>query len=226
MEEDFSSPQANSQTNSSRNSSKSVDGLMSSLRKLMASVKVTNPVARQDPDLAVREMAKTIHDKFQPGLIRKVISDLQGDPDAKWPTTGEMLGLCYDVQRHITDSKRPNAPSGRTLIGRPSKITEETFMRSEAGQIAVRLGYARSYWIKFQKGTATLDQGLLLGFQNAMRDHAVKRREVLAELITEREKGLPSTTGGLRDTLIKVGERLQREDDELRRKYLAHTMDV
>lgn len=72
-------------------SSEKLETLIRWFTTLISSVKVTasTPIARTDPTLAVRTVA-TVCTKFHPGLIKKLIADMTKDPEAVWPTTGEI----------------------------------------------------------------------------------------------------------------------------------------
>lgn len=69
--------------------------LQNAMAKLMSTVRVTNPIARTDPDTAISEMVRVCL-KFPRGSIQTVIRDLQADPDAAWPTAGAMVAMLRD----------------------------------------------------------------------------------------------------------------------------------
>lgn len=87
-------PQSSSHRNSQSKSNETADlqTLTGWLKGLMATVKVTNVIARKDPDTAIKAMAEVCL-KFPPDLIKATVDGLKIDPDAVWPTAGEMVDM-------------------------------------------------------------------------------------------------------------------------------------
>ena len=72
---------------------KEINGLLLSL---MASVRVTNPIARNNPKQAIEEMGKLLT-KFPIGSIKTVVGEYKLDGEAVWPTAGEIIQKIKDA---------------------------------------------------------------------------------------------------------------------------------
>lgn len=85
------------------------------MTKLISSVKVTpsTPIARQNPTMAVESMT-AVAMKFPLGSIRALTEAMIKDPDAVWPTSGEMAAMLRDVSiEAFRDSGRQMSTKAR-----------------------------------------------------------------------------------------------------------------
>ncbi len=154
-----SNPTSNSQERWQMNSNESLDGLMELLKGLMATVRVANPVAKEDPGTAVKEMAKVIA-KFPPGSIHRVIADLKMDPEAYWPSAGEMVVLCQESAKRDTKSLSGTV----STHARPSKGFEningwrydQIIKKTRDGQMALKEGRPHKFFMEIRDGLRDL----------------------------------------------------------------------
>lgn len=138
--------------------------LMTLLRKLLSSVKVTanTPTARNDPDLAIETMAK-ICLNYHPGLIKRVIERMCVDPKALWPTSGQMNSILHDEAE--AEIKKEDVGPG-SLARRAHKQFaningwnyEQIIKHTKEGRAAMRSGKPHTFLMRLADGNQDLPE--------------------------------------------------------------------
>lgn len=103
------------------------------LTRMMGSVRVTNPIAREKPALAIAEMAK-VCSAFPIATTIAVIDQIKFGGDAVWPTAGEMAVMLRDQHakagkaddRPMSTAARPRAPNANINGWNYSQIINHT----------------------------------------------------------------------------------------------------
>jgi len=142
-----SQPQSKSPNVSPGNSPAKLEELTEWLTELMATVKVTNPIARKDPETAIAAMAE-VTVKFQPGLIESTIDEMKIDPEAVWPTAGEMISLLSEKQRERDQARGQQRRAAQ-------KLSPPEIMRTQAGRLSLKKGYPHQFLMDVMEGRVT-----------------------------------------------------------------------
>ncbi len=185
--------------------------LITLLKGLMISVRVTNPMVMRDPDSAMQDLA-TICLPFPPDVIGRVIHDFKFCEDPVWPTGNAMLCALEDAAR--VDHK-PIAHSHAQIEGRSVDPNEhltskiERAMRSEGGKFALKVGYAKQLILDIQEGVITPEECNNHGYREA-KSKAYHERVML----TKKLKDKFNKTSFDR-AIISLSERYDSENDYL-----------
>lgn len=122
----------------------SFESLVQTLRGFMSSVKVTNPIARQDPDTAIAEMAAACLN-FPPWAIQAAVEDFKTDLESCWPTVGAMTAAITSKLRErrrsaggtMPTNARPhaaNVPINGWTYGEIMELTEQGVSAKRGGK--------------------------------------------------------------------------------------------
>ncbi len=198
-----------------RDSQPSLEDLIALLTKLMASVQVTNPIAKADPALAIEQMAKVCL-KFPLGLTRRVVEDIQTkEASAFWPRTGEMVVM---LQQKIAADKELELRRRKALPGpapmkknRRGKILN--ILRSPAGQYALGVGYAPNLVDQILRGDLDLEEANTERCKVAMASSYHERMQIVAGLQNGTSKEAPALKGNLLQAVINLGTSVKRRND-------------
>ncbi len=187
----------------------SLESLIELLRGLMASVKITNAMAKQDPETAVISMARVCL-KFPLGLIQTIVDRLMQDPFSTWPTAGEMVAM---LQAEATKDKPKTKPNAEV----PHSRRYEAALRSPQGQRAMERGYGPTFASHVCSRKITLldaDDPAYIRERLA----ALKERRVMTNQLKQGQLD-QTMSPAWRDRLVSLGEAMERKNQDLIKQY-------
>ncbi len=218
--------QGSSRTSSS--ASAELSDLTDWLTDLMAAVKVTNPIARRDPDRAIQVMAEACL-KFPLDLILTTVEGIKADPDAVWPSAGTMIGLLYDKQRLRAEAKASQpVPVARRVEHKPIPVHRQmaALLRSPGGQYALRNGYGPQLIRDARAGKVDA----LGADQDWYKRPKLAGNAEMVALVHELEAGTcslaPDVKGTFKIAIASLGRARITANDRLKEIYLDRQSDM
>ena len=181
---------------------------------MLATVRVTNPIARNDPEAAIDALAQAI-EHLPIDLIETTVKEIQSDPNAIWPTSGHIIDT---VQRKIRireakEQRRKPTPSSEEFKRRRA----DRAMRSDVGQYAIGLGIGATYQLDIEQGKLAPDEPLTDGYIDRAR-RAKRERIALSERIKD-GVDYPDIPGHVRASLVSLSERMDQYENALMHRY-------
>lgn len=205
-----SSPR-NSQQGS--NATENLAQLMDWLQDLMVSVKVSNPIARRDPDTAITVMAERLL-KYPPNVVRAELEKWPLRNDATWPTVGELVGQID----HVIGMARKNREAARKSAEERhhQDIVTSAFQRrvleSDLGQQALGEGWGASLLHDLRERTIQWPKDVTLEYMQ-------RRRRATGEVRGYAAKD-PEGKSGFDRALISLARTMIANNDDLARQHV------